>query len=61
MGGKTIGQKTYLKKLSALQTCKTPGMGGERRRAREWRILPDSYVKHEQCFFPAAGHILHKF
>lgn len=51
MRGKTIAQNTYLKKLSALQTCKTPGLRGEWRRAREWRILPESCVKHEQCFF----------
>lgn len=36
------GQETYLK-----QTCKTPGLAGEQRRGREWKILPESCVKHE--------------
>lgn len=34
--------ETYLK-----QTCKTPELGGGQRRAVEWEILPESFVKHE--------------
>lgn len=50
-GGRTTEQKTYLKKLSGLQTCWTPEARGERRKAKECRVLPESYIKHGSGFF----------